>query len=165
MENLEVNTHETNVIDMCIKLAEMEKLTAMKIYMAVKGISTKGLADHFGLTSGAVNLWLLGKSIPHIRTHNKVAVSPKKELAGSKWKMGYRMLTKEKCEELLDKCFALFLTILMIVFSIVNGIICICVTPNTIDNAWGYLFSLLVLNVCTMAFCRMKCKSNNLEQK
>lgn len=87
MENLEVNTHETNVIDMCIKLAEMEKLTAMKIYMVVKGISTKGLADHFGLTSGAVNLWLLGKSIPHIRTHNKVAVSPKKELAGSKWKV------------------------------------------------------------------------------
>ena len=79
--------------------------------------------------------------------------------------MGYRILTQEKCEKLLDKCFALFLPILMIVFSIVNGIICVCMTPNAIDNAWGYLFSLLVLNVCTMVFCRMKCKSNNLEQK
>lgn len=77
--------------------------------------------------------------------------------------MGDRILTREKCEKLLDKCFVLFLPILMIVFAMINGIVCVYATQNTIDNAWGYLFSLLVLNVCNMVFYRMKC--NNLEQK
>lgn len=56
-------------IELCVQLAKQEKKTAFGVYINVKGISTKKIADYFGVTQGAVNLWVHGKVMPHVRSN------------------------------------------------------------------------------------------------